>query len=335
MVKSLTLAVVATGCIAAAGFGAYFAVKHQAETTTPATRAAVTDAGPGSATKAVTETEAIVAEQPSAPVEVSHAPEPQAPPAKARPNRKAATSEPRPSPPSRQPANTRDGGSREEAGQLDRRWPTPVPATEAPVPVVPVEAGAPAGVGEAVGLAPYEPPAPSYEQLIVSADSVLGLQLETTVSSETARLEDPVEARVTRDVMVGDQVAVPAGTRVLGNVTLVDRGGKMKERARLGVRFHTLVLADATNVPILTDAVYREGEPPSKESVAKIGGAAVGGAILGAILGGSKGAVVGGATGAAGGTAVVMAGGRNPATIAAGSPVTVRLISPVTITVER
>ena len=69
--------------------------------------------------------------------------------------------------------------------------------------------------------------------------------------------------------------------------------------------------------------------------MAKIGSAAVGGAILGAIFGGARGAVMGGATGAAGGTAIVMAGERNPATLPAGSTVTVRLISPVTITVER
>ena len=83
---------------------------------------------------------------------------------------------------------------------------------------------------------------------MIPRDSVIGLQTETHVSSETARVEDRVEARVTRDVKVGDRVAVPAGARALGSVALVERGGKFKERARLGVRFHTLVLADGTRV---------------------------------------------------------------------------------------
>ena len=116
---------------------------------------------------------------------------------------------------------------------------------------------------------------------------------------------------------------------------LVDRGGKMKERARLGVRFHTLVLADGTEVPLRTEPIVREGESPGNESARKIGGAAVGGAILGAILGGGKGAVIGGATGAAGGTAAVMAGGRNAATLPAGTIVTARVSAPVTIQVEK
>ena len=55
-----------------------------------------------------------------------------------------------------------------------------------------------------------------------------------------------VEARVLRDVRVGNAVAIPAGSRALGSVMLVERGGKFKERARLGIRFHTLVLADGT-----------------------------------------------------------------------------------------
>jgi hypothetical protein len=163
----------------------------------------------------------------------------------------------------------------------------------------------------------------------------MGLQVQTAVSSERARIEDRVDARVTRDVSVDGRTAIPAGTRVLGSVTLVERGGKIKERARLGVRFHTLVLGDGTEVPIRTEAILREGDSPSGESSRKIGGAAVGGAILGAIIGGKKGAIVGGATGAGAGTAAVMAGDRNAATLPAGAVVTVRLSSPLTVEVER
>ena len=121
-----------------------------------------------------------------------------------------------------------------------------------------------------------------------------------------------------RDVSVDGRTAIPAGTRALGAVTMVERGGKVKERARLGVRFHTLVLADGAQLPIRTDTIIREGESPAGDSARKIGGAAVGGAILGALMGGKKGAIVGSTAGAAGGTAVVMAGDRNAATLPAG-----------------
>ena len=40
---------------------------------------------------------------------------------------------------------------------------------------------------------------------------------------------------------------------MIGAVTLVEQGGKVKERARLGVRFHTLVLADGRQVNLRTE----------------------------------------------------------------------------------
>ena len=185
-----------------------------------------------------------------------------------------------------------------------------------------------------VALDPEERPR-IVEELVISADSVIGLQIDTPVSSEDAEVEDDVEARVTRDVVVGDEIAVPAGTRVMGSVVLVEGAGKIRGISRLGVRFHTVVMDDGAQVPMVTQTIYREGKAKGGESAAKIGGAAVGGAILGAIFGGRQGAAIGGAAGAAGGTAMTVAGDAQPATLPAGATVTVRLSRPATVTVER
>ena len=210
----------------------------------------------------------------------------------------------------------------------------PVVSTPDPAPALPAERPAAdiAPVSEPEAARPVEA---TVEELVVPASAVIGLEIERTISSETAQVEDRVSARVTRDVYADGHVAIPSDSRILGTVTLVEQGGKMKDRARLGVRFHTLVLADGRQVPLRTEAVYREGDSPGAESSRKIGGAAIGGAVLGAILGGGKGAVAGAAAGAAGGTAVVMAGGRNAAVLAGGSVVTVRLSAPVTVEVAR
>ena len=148
-------------------------------------------------------------------------------------------------------------------------------------------------------------------------------------------MEDRVEARVTRDVRVRGMVAIPAGSRAIGTVVQVERGGKYKERARLGIRFNALVLTDGTRLPISTETIYREGDPPGKDSAAKIGGGAAVGAILGAILGGGKGAAIGGAVGAGTGAAGVMAAEAHTATLRSGEPMTVRILSPVTVTIEQ
>ena len=130
-----------------------------------------------------------------------------------------------------------------------------------------------------------EPALPEFEELIVVADSVVGLQVETSITSDHARIEDEVVARVTRDVRVGDRVAIPAGAKAHGEVTLVERGGRLRDRARLAVRFTSVVFADGTSVPLETDTIYREGDARSRESASRIGGGAIGGAIIGGFLG--------------------------------------------------
>jgi hypothetical protein len=225
------------------------------------------------------------------------------------------------------------------APQAPARAPIPVappPAPSAQAQVQPVETPAPLPIEapRVVEAAPA-PPEPRFDDLELPAQSVIGLQLETSVTSETARVEDEVIARVTRDVRVGDRVAIPAGSKAHGEVTLVERGARVRERARLGVRFTSIVLGDGTRVPIDTEAIYREGASVRNENAAKIGGGAIGGAIIGGILGGAKGAAIGGAIGGGAGTAAVAAGGRNAATLPSGTPVTVSIERPVTVTVER
>jgi hypothetical protein len=189
---------------------------------------------------------------------------------------------------------------------------------------------------ERVVQEPIHPVEPQHTvmEYVVSADSVIGLQTENRLSSETARVEDRVEARVTRDVRVGGHVAIPAGARALGSVMQVERGGKFKERARLGIRFHTLVLADGTRIPISTETIFREGESPSNNTAPRVGGGAVAGTILGAILGGGKGAAIGAAAGAGAGAASVAASDRNAATLPAGTAMTVRILQPISVAAD-
>jgi hypothetical protein len=338
--NKLVFAGLAIGCLGAAAGGGFLAARQTAPVAAaaasePAAVAEVPAATP-SGSKAVAESEGVIAPEAAptrepaaaAPVESPVAPRKAAPVAAGR----------TPSRPARETTPARD--------TRVARNNTPV-RQEAPAAAASPSSGGsawevrPAVEPERASVAspePEPPPAPAAPELVdvqIPADSVLGLQVERTISSETARVEDRVEARVTRDVRVGDRVAIPAGSVVQGSVMEVERGGKVKERARLGIRFHTVVLADGTRLAIRTDSIVREGASPANESAAKIGGAAVGGAILGAILGGGKGAVIGGTVGAAGGTAATMAGNRNPAVLPAGSTVNVRVQQPVTVTVEK
>ncbi len=180
-----------------------------------------------------------------------------------------------------------------------------------------------------------EPQRVQFEELTVERHSVIGLRLDEAISTRTARVEDRVSATVSRDVTVAGRVAIPAGVRLEGNVVLVERGGKFRERPRLGLRFDRMLLTDGTRVSLKTDIIYREGDSPTADAAARMGAGAVAGAVLGGLLGGKKGAAIGTAAGAAGGAATVMRGDGNESTLPAGAPLTVRLTEDVTVTIQR
>jgi type IV secretory pathway VirB10-like protein len=323
-ISKAVLGAAAALCIAAGAGGAYLASRGPEPA--PVAASEPLAISPDPAAGSVDQSEAIVAEAP-----VHEA-------ATAAPALGTSAARPRPAAP-RAPASA----AREPQWTTGRPQPAVIPVGNAPAQqqvVIEERPLSPPSLEVTRAHEPeparaVEPPAPQFEELVVTADSVVGLQVETAVTSEQARVEDEIVARVTRDVRVGDRVAIPAGSKAYGEVTLVERGGRVRERARLGIRFTSVVLADGTRVPLETETIYREGSSPGGESAAKIGGGAIGGAIIGGILGGAKGAAIGGSVGAGAGTAAVMAGGRNPATLPSGTPVTVRVTQPTTVTVEK
>jgi hypothetical protein len=305
--KTLVLAAVAAGCVGAAGVGGFLAVRMAAgDRAEGAVAAEKLPAATPTATRAADI-------KPTAPVR----------PAAAR-SSSAATDpvrQDRKTPPA--PPAISDAAS---APSLPVTMPIDPPAT------VPVTTTTP----PAVETTPVpEPTKPRFEELTLKEDSVIGIRLDSAISSETAKVEDKVIARVSRDVTVDDHTAIPAGSRLEGVVTTVERGGKFKNTARLGIRFTSLVLADNSRVAIQTDTVLREGSSPGNEATAKVGASAVLGAVIGGLIGGKKGAAVGAGAGAAGGGAAVAAGGRNDATFPAGAALTVKLTAPVTLLIER
>ena len=336
--KPIAIALLAATCVIAAAGGAYLAIRQNNQTDQAPAEVLASDEMEAAAT-AVEMTEAVVEVADSAaapsPTQLGTASETSG-------QVKARTVDGEPS--ASTSAAARVGPARTERAEerrvaalpviegwfdVDEARPTRGAVLQDEVGLTPVDA-----TGYGTVLEP-EPRPRVFEEFVVSADSVVGLQIETAVTTETASVEDEVEARVTRDVLVGDQVAIPAGTRMLGSVVLVEPGGKVRAQARLGIRFHTFVLADSAQLRVVTETVYREGESPAGESTAKIGGAAVAGAVLGAIFEGTRGAVLGGSAGAAGGTAAVMAGDANPATFPVGSMLTVRLSRAATVIVEQ
>jgi hypothetical protein len=152
--------------------------------------------------------------------------------------------------------------------------------------------------------------------LSIPQDSILVIELESSLSSDASQPGDRFEARVVDPREF-------AGAIIEGRVTRVKRAGKVKGTAELQLSFETIRMDNHTSgfradVISLVDTGNRDGagtvdseggvkgKSSTKDNVSKIGASTGIGAAIGALLGGGKGAAIGAAIGGTVGTASVL-----------------------------
>ena len=233
-------------------------------------------------------------------------------------------SEPAPAPPAASP--------RADGSPINDNRPssgaTRTPSTSRPVAPAPAR---PAGAATSGSTA--DAPRVQFRDLTLPAGTALPLELLTALSSETAQIEAPVRARLQQAVSVDGYTVLPAGAIVHGNVTAVDRAGRVQGRSQLAFRF-TEVEVSGGREELRTNALAFEGEATRGEDATKIGAGAVGGAIIGGILGGGDGAAKGAVIGGAAGSGVVLATRGKDVTLASGTTLAASLAEPMTIRVR-
>jgi hypothetical protein len=144
------------------------------------------------------------------------------------------------------------------------------------------------------------------------------LELRSAVNTKTARAGDGVYLSSSFPVVVGGQVAIPAGVYVQGVIDQVTRPGRVKGKAAVRMHFTSIIFPNGTvvNIPGVVNSLPGSDGPKVGEEgsvqqasgkgkdAATVAGATVGGASLGTLGGavaGSPGAGAG--FGAAGGAA--------------------------------
>ena len=127
--------------------------------------------------------------------------------------------------------------------------------------------------------------------------------LTSSISSKTAHPGDEFEASVASDVMAGNEVAIPKGTRASGTVVDAKKQGTFKGEATLGITLTRLEIhGKGYTVDTSTFAGTEKGK--GKRTAVVTGGGAAVGALIGGLAGGGKGAAIGAGVGAGAGTAV-------------------------------
>lgn len=184
---------------------------------------------------------------------------------------------------------------------------------------------------------PYSPPgtaAPSEPTMVntqrpgrIPVGQEMDLRLRTSLSSETASVEQRFEATTAVDLMQNDRVLVPAGSTVRGVVSSLEKAGRLDRAGRLTLAFDQMQVNGRT-IPIRATAtqVFESGGIREEAGTAGVG-AGVGG-LVGGLLGGLKGAILGAVIGAGG--AIAATDGKD-IELPAGTIVRIRLDSPVDV----
>jgi hypothetical protein len=178
----------------------------------------------------------------------------------------------------------------------------------------------PAASTSGTGTKAAPPPPP----VTVPAGTQLQVALAAPVSTKTARVGDPIEARLVSDLVVDGRRVAREGATLRGSVTEVVSGSqKIGTTPVLTVTFKQLALADGTTAAIDGQAA-QQGASEKGRDTAKIVGGAAAGAIIGHQIDDDKGSVIGGILGGAAGTAAAKKTGTE-VDLAEGSAIAVAL----------
>jgi len=130
--------------------------------------------------------------------------------------------------------------------------------------------------------------------LIRTIDSIDSTKQQTG-SRFTASLET--------NLQVDNIIVAPRGSRIYGRLAAVESAGRMSGSSQLTLEL-TDIMINGTAYPLLTSTYEIKGQGEGKKTTRKVIGGAGLGALIGGVAGGGKGAAIGAVAGGATGTAV-------------------------------
>ncbi len=147
-----------------------------------------------------------------------------------------------------------------------------------------------------------QPAAPAQEAprerapLVVPSGKEITVRLGSAIGSKLSQPGESFSGTIAKDVMVGDEVAIPRGTEVTGTVVDAKALGRFKGGAVLEVRLDSINLHGRDHRVQAAARTFTAKGKGKRTALLAGGGAALGG-LIGGLAGGGKGAVIGLAAG--------------------------------------
>ena len=167
---------------------------------------------------------------------------------------------------------------------------------------------------------------PAGARILIRTNNAIDSSKQKAGYKFTASLETNLQA--------GNVVVARRGTPVYGVLAVSTSAGKMKGSSELGVEL-TDIFINGTSYPLLTSTYDIKGSGEGSKTTKKVVGGAGLGALIGGIAGGGKGAGIGALAGAGAGTAVAATKSGQQISIPSESLLEFRLSQPVSLPVSK
>lgn len=141
------------------------------------------------------------------------------------------------------------------------------------------------------------------KKITVPAGTRILIRMIDSLDSSKQKTGDRFTASLETNLQVDDIVVARRGTTVHGRVAAAKSAGRMSGSSQLSLELTDIVI-NGTAYPLLSNVYEVTGKGEGGNTAKKVVGGAGLGALIGGIAGGGKGAGIGVLAGAAGGTAV-------------------------------
>lgn len=176
--------------------------------------------------------------------------------------------------------------------------------------------------------------AAAKNRVTVPAGTRILIRMNDSVDSSKQKTGYRFTGSLETNLQASDMVVAPRGTTVHGRLAQASSAGRMKGSSQLTLELTDIVI-NGTAFPVLTSTYEIRGKGEGSQTAKKVVGGAGLGALIGGIAGGGTGALIGLGAGLAGGTAVAASKKGEQLVIPSESLLEFRLGQPVSLPVGR
>ena len=185
-----------------------------------------------------------------------------------------------------------------------------------------------------IAIAMLTAAAQSTKKATVPAGTRILIRTVDAIDSSKQQAGYRFTASLETNLQADDVVVARRGTPVYGRLASAKSAGRMSGSSELGLELTDIVI-NGTSHPLLTSSYEVKGSGEGSKTARKAVGGAGLGALIGGLAGGGKGAGIGALAGAGAGTAVAASKKGQQLSIPSESLLEFRLTQPVALPIEK